>query len=175
MVNFMLKSVRSWNASELQQPVQRMSLARCPVARGAMLLGLVLLTSLPGTRADETMADMNSVTSEVLLKSDRSWNGSQLPAYGSGQPEISVVRVTIPPGVRLPMHVHPYATAGVLLKGALRVFTPDGSSMDIESGDPVIEVVGGPHTGENLGIEEAVILVFYAGIQGEPVTRLVDD
>jgi len=174
-MNFMLKSARSWSASALQQPVRRMSRARCPVARCATLLGLVLLTSLPATRADETMADMNSVTSEVLLKSDRSWNGSQLPAYGSGQPEISVVRVTIPPGVRLPMHVHPHATAGVLLKGALRVFTPDGTSMDIESGDPVIEVVGEPHTGENLGTEEAVILVFYAGIKGEPVTRLVDD
>ncbi|MGD2006876.1 MAG: cupin domain-containing protein [Cellvibrionales bacterium] len=140
-----------------------------------MLLALVMLAYLPGVRADETMADMNSVTSEVLLRSDRSWNGSQLPVYSSGQPEISLVRVTIPPGVRLPMHVHPHATAGVLLRGALRVFTPDGISMDIEAGDPVIEVVGEPHTGENVGSEEAVILVFYAGIKGESVTRRVDD
>lgn len=174
-MSFMLKSARNWSVSELQQPVQRMSLARRPVKRCAMLLALVLLTSLSGARADETMASINSVASEVLLRSDRSWNGSQLPAYSSGQPEISLVRVTIPPGVRLPMHVHPYATAGVLLRGALRVFTPDGTSMDIKAGDPIIEVVGEPHTGENVGSEEAVILVFYAGIKGESVTRRVDD
>ena len=142
-------------------------------ARGVLLWASLIVTPVAG--ADEVMADMDSISTEVVIKSHRSWNGSQLPPYGVGQPEVSVVRVTIPAGVSLPVHVHPHATVGVLTQGNLRVSTQEGVSADFKAGDAVLEVINQPHWGMNIGQEDAVILVVYAGIQGEPVTRLIEE
>ena len=110
-------------------------------------------------QSDETMAAMKSITTEVLIKSDASWNGRPLPSYSAGDPEISVVRVTIPSGSALPMHIHPYATAGVLLQGRLEVRTPEGETLQVNPGDGVIELINQPHGGASIGNEDAVILV----------------
>ena len=123
--------------------------------------------------ADETLGAMNSITAEVLIKADASWNGHPLPPYSAGDPEISIVRVTIPAGSSLPLHIHPYATAGVLLQGRLEVRTPGGETLEVHPGDGVIELINQPHAGANTGTEDAVILVVYAGIKGQPVTELV--
>lgn len=128
----------------------------------------------PAVRADDTLAASQSAKVEVLEKSTLSWNGSTLPSYASGQPQLSVVRVTIPEGGALPMHEHPFATAGVLLQGELEVHTPEGKSRRIMAGEGVIELVNQPHYGANVGQGPAVILVVYAGIEGQPVTVLVD-
>lgn len=125
--------------------------------------------------ADDTLGGMESITTEVLIKSDTSWNGHPLPSYSLGEPEISVVRVTIPAGSALPMHIHPFATAGVLLQGRLEVRTPQGKTLEVNPGDGVIELVNQPHGGASIGTEDAVILVVYAGIKGQAVTELVLD
>ena len=143
-----------------------------------LIQGLSAITFLLGAvsvLADETLAAMQSITTEVLIKSDVSWNGRPLPPYSSGDPEISVVRVTIPSGAALPMHIHPFATAGVLLQGLLEVRTPQGETLQVNPGDGVIELINQPHAGASVGTDDAVILVVYAGIKGQPVTKLVVD
>ncbi|MDG1064891.1 MAG: cupin domain-containing protein [Luminiphilus sp.] len=133
------------------------------------------LLGVAAVAADDTLAAMESITTEVLIKSDASWNGRPLPPYSLGDPEISVVRVTIPSGSALPMHIHPFATAGVLLQGRLEVRTPQGETLEVNPGDGVIELVNQPHGGASIGTEDAVILVVYAGIKGQAVTQLVRD
>ena len=137
-----------------------------------LIIGLIGAVTV---QSDETMASMKSITTEVLIKSDASWNGRPLPSYSAGDPEISVVRVTIPSGSALPMHIHPYATAGVLLQGRLEVRTPEGETWQVNAGDGVIELINQPHGGASIGNEDAVILVVYAGIKGQPVTKLVQE
>ena len=137
-----------------------------------LIIGLIGAVTV---QSDETMASMKSITTEVLIKSDASWNGRPLPPYSAGDPEISVVRVTIPSGSALPMHIHPYATAGVLLQGRLEVRTPEGETWQVNPGDGVIELINQPHGGASIGSEDAVILVVYAGIKGQPVTKLVQE
>ncbi len=110
------------------------------------------------------------VASETLVKSSSSWDGSRLPAYPRGQPEVTVMKITIPPGTRLPMHQHPVINAGVLLKGQLVVTTAEGRTLKLETGDALIEVVGKWHFGTNPGKVPAEILVVYAGVKGTPVT-----
>ncbi len=132
----------------------------------ALLLSLML--ALPF----KASADGALYGSEVLAKSSQSWDGTPLPAYPAGTPEISIVRITIAPGASLPMHQHPYINAGVLLSGALTVVTELNETKHLKAGDALIEVVNKWHYGRNEGSEPAVILVFYAGIASEPVTRL---
>lgn len=138
------------------------------------LIALVVLVSFTATtRADDTMAAMEAISVDVLKKSTTMWNDDQLPSYSEGQPEISVVKVTIPEGQSLPLHEHPFATAGVLLQGHLEVRTPDGGRTELKAGQALIELINQPHAGANIGDGPAVILVVYAGIEGQSVTRLI--
>jgi len=114
-------------------------------------------------------ADSQPISSVQLVRSERSWDGVLLPAYPQGQPQVTILRITIPAGARLPMHHHPVINAGVLTRGQLVVTTTDGKELRLAAGDPIVEVVNTPHQGFNPGSEPAEIIVFYAGQDGAPL------
>ncbi|MDX1486642.1 MAG: cupin domain-containing protein [Acidiferrobacterales bacterium] len=107
---------------------------------------------------------------KVLSKTTSSWDGTNLPPYGKGQPEITILRITVPPKVQLPLHRHPVINAGVLLKGQLTVVTENKETWHLKAGDAIVELVDKVHYGKNEGSEPAEIIVFYAGLKGEPIT-----
>ena len=123
-----------------------------------------------GVTTNETDTAKTVVTQ--LTKSTKSWNGATLPAYQKGQPEITILRITIPPNTKLPVHEHPVINAGVLLKGELTVHTLKGKTLYMKAGDPIVECVDTWHYGANEGTNNAEIIVFYAGITNEAVTIL---
>jgi quercetin dioxygenase-like cupin family protein len=106
----------------------------------------------------------------VLAKTTSSWNGSELPHYPKGQPQITILRITVPPRSQLPVHEHPVINAGVLLKGQLTVVTQDKEILHLKAGDSIVELVNKAHFGKNEGDEPAEIIVFYAGIKDRPIT-----
>lgn len=108
---------------------------------------------------------------ETLVKSTKSWDGSLLPEYSKGQPEVTILKITVAPGVKLPWHQHPVINAGVLVKGELTVTTKSGEKLHMKAGDSIIEVVDKWHYGESGSKEAAEIIVFYAGIVNQPVTQ----
>lgn len=114
--------------------------------------------------------DENSVKVDVLAKTSASWDGGGLPDYGKGKPEVTILRIVIPPKMQLPLHKHPVINAGVLLKGKLTVVTEDKKTLHLNAGDSIVEVVNKWHYGKNEGKESAEIIVFYAGIRGAPIT-----
>jgi quercetin dioxygenase-like cupin family protein len=124
----------------------------------------LLLTSHVGAE------DVNAVQVEVLAKSSFSWDGNALPNYPNGKPEITILRIKIPPGIQLPMHKHPVINTGVLLNGELTVMTEDGKTLHLKAGDSIVEVVNTWHYGKNEGDKPAEIIVFYAGLPGMPIT-----
>ncbi|MGL1887262.1 MAG: cupin domain-containing protein [Reichenbachiella sp.] len=107
---------------------------------------------------------------ETLSKTSQSWNGDALPAYAKGTPEVTILKITIPPKTMLPVHKHPYMNAGVLLSGSLKVVTQDKKILQMKAGDPIVEVIDTWHHGSNEGDVPAVIVVFYAGIKGQAIT-----
>ncbi len=115
-------------------------------------------------------ADAKSAVVQELVKSTRSWNGERLPAYAQGQPEITMLRITIPAGTRLKNHTHPVINAGVLLSGQLTVVAADGQTLHLKAGDSIVEVVNTWHYGINEGTVPAEIIVFYAGVVDAPIT-----
>lgn len=114
--------------------------------------------------------DVNTVTVDVLAKTISSWDGRDLPDYTKGKPEITILRITIPQGVQLPLHKHPVINAGILLKGELTVVTEDNKTLHLKAGDSIVELVNKWHYGKNEGNKPAEIIVFYAGILGTPIT-----
>jgi quercetin dioxygenase-like cupin family protein len=110
------------------------------------------------------IADKRSPVVKELVKSTQSWNGELLPAYPQGQPEITILRISIPAGTQLDTHSHPVINAGVLISGQLTVVTADGKTLHLQAGDPIVEVVNTLHYGINQGKVPAEIIVFYAGV-----------
>ena len=64
---------------------------------------------------------LENIQVETLTKSSVSWEGGQLPEYPAGKPEVTILRISIPPNFQIPLHKHPLINAGVLLKGSLTV------------------------------------------------------
>jgi quercetin dioxygenase-like cupin family protein len=114
--------------------------------------------------------DTSAVQVDVLAKTGSSWDGYILPNYPKGTPEITILRIKIPPGVQLPLHTHPVMNVGVLLDGELTVVTEDNRALHLQTGESIVEVVNKWHYGKNEGNKMAEILVFYVGVRDMPIT-----
>jgi len=109
----------------------------------------------------------------TLLETTQSWNGKTIPEFLEGQPKVSVSKITIPPKTKLPKHIHPLLTMGVITKGELTIVDIDNSkTTTIEAGDALVEVTNTIHYGENRGNEPVEIIVFYVGNETTPTTIL---
>jgi len=124
-----------------------------------------LLLASPVCALDSATAQV-----EVLAKTSASWDQSQLPPYPDGTPEITILRIKVPPGVQLPLHRHPVVNAGVLLSGELTVTAEDDKVLHLKAGDSIVELVNKWHYGKNEGTVPAEIFVFYAGVADAPIT-----
>jgi len=60
----------------------------------------------------------------------------------------------------------------VVLSGNLTVITEHEKTLQLKAGDALIEVVNTWHYGKNSGDTPVEIIVFYAGVEGKPVTHL---
>ncbi|WP_269524343.1 cupin domain-containing protein [Coraliomargarita parva] len=129
-------------------------------------LFLLLLFPLALFAAD----DHGTVKVEILEQSDAMWNGKKLPAYPKEDPEVSVVKVTIPPHTKLKWHKHPCINAGYLISGELLVTAEGGETKQLKAGDALIELVDTWHYGETVGDSAAEIVVVYVGVKGMPLS-----
>lgn len=117
-------------------------------------------------------ADSAEVLVEKLLATQKSWDETLFPAYPAGQPEVTLLRITIPPKTSLDWHRHPIINIGYMLAGSLEVENQvTGAKKLIKAGDPLPELVGTVHRGRNPGDEPATILVFYAGVAGSVLSE----
>ncbi|MFC4763654.1 cupin domain-containing protein [Dyella koreensis] len=132
-----------------------------------LFVALVLLIALG-------VAPAGAAESTVLLKTTRSWDGTAFPAYPQGQPEITVLRIVIPPHSTLAWHHHPVINAAYVQQGRLMVekhdHTADGpTTCSLIAGDVLPELVDQVHRGYT-GDEAATLIVFYAGRAGSQIT-----
>ena len=141
-------------------------MTRKTVRNFAILSVLVLIQFSCATEE----ANHVSISVKELVRTSKSWDGKSLVPYPQGQPEITILRISIPAGARLETHSHPVINAGVLVSGQLTVKTTDGKVLRMKAGDPIVEVVNTLHYGINEGTVPAEIVVFYAGIVGQAVT-----
>lgn len=113
----------------------------------------------------------SAATSEILQKSQTSWNSAPIKQMNLDSPEVTVVRIQIPQGEKLAMHKHPILNVGYLTKGELTVRTETGDVLVLKAGDPIIEVIDTWHYGESTGNEDAEIVVVYVGNKGDVITE----
>src|SRR5215471_1246240 len=63
----------------------------------------------------------SAVRSETLLRSSSSWDNEPYKSYPPGEPELSVLKITLQPHTKLEWHSHPFPSAAYIVAGELTV------------------------------------------------------
>ena len=71
-------------------------------------------------------------------------DGKRLPKYPKTRTEITVLKITLPPKTKLPLHIHPIINSTVKLKGILEIELKNGTKK-IKKNDAFNEVVNTIH------------------------------
>ena len=106
------------------------------------------------------------VKSTELIRTDKSWDGVELPDYLQGKPEIVGIKYEIPAGQKLGIHYHPVMNFGILVQGELTIISEEGLEKVVHEGEPVVEMVGTVHHGENRGDKDVILYMFYLSQNG---------
>lgn len=107
---------------------------------------------------------------EQLLKTSHSWEGTLYKTYPAGQPELTVLKITLAPKTALDWHTHPMPNAAYVLSGQLLLETKSGHTLTLKAGQVLPEVVNIPHRGTS-GDMPVELIVFYAGSAGMPLSK----
>lgn len=137
-------------------------------------LALCMLCSAAGSSlqaAENNDHGAGGIVVEKLLDNvSHSWDGEALKEYPSDKPAITLLKISVPPKTKLAKHYHSVINVGYMLEGELTVRGENGQVKTIKAGEPLVEMVGTIHYGENTGEGTAVIIVFYAGDAKTPIT-----
>ncbi len=136
-----------------------------------LTLGLLIAILLIACNSNNS----NEIEVTTLVKTTTSWNGNSLPNYPEGTPEITILKIIIPPKTALKRHKHPVINAGVLTKGELTVISETNDTLYLKAGEPIVELVNTWHYGRNDSNEPVEIIVFYAGVEKAPITVLKNE
>ena len=112
----------------------------------------------------------SAVKVEQLLKTGQSWTGTPY-TWPDGNPEFTVVKITLPANTALKWHTHPMPNIAYVLAGELMVETEDGlHKTTLKPGQVLPEMVNTSHRGTS-GKAPVELIVFYAGTPGMPLSH----
>ena len=132
-----------------------------------LLVTGVLAVLVGGFASAQTTAPAQK---QVLLKATGAWNGSAYVRYPPGQPQLTTLRLMIPPHTALPWHTHPFPEVGYVASGAITI--EDGRSgkhQTFRTGQAFAETVNGVHRGVT-GSQPTVLIITYVGTPGVPTS-----
>ena len=123
---------------------------------GIAVAGLVA-QSISAAALDSTPAAKVVVTPLASVTETASGQPIMLPQKNV---QVLVSSFEIPPGAKLPVHMHPSARYAYVLEGQLEVTNVDtGKSTSYKKGDFIVEMIGTWHQGANVGSEPVKLLV----------------
>jgi quercetin dioxygenase-like cupin family protein len=105
-----------------------------------------------------------------VLETTKAWDGIRYTGYPTGQPQVTVLKITIAPNTILPWHQHPMINVAYVLSGHLTVEKRGtGERKVLHAGQALAETVQTTHRGFTTN-EPVELIVFYAGQVGWPVS-----
>ena len=111
-----------------------------------------------------------AIKTTELIRTSQSWDGAQLPDFPQGKPELRVIRLDFPIGAKTGWHHHTVVNYGIVQQGELTIVCQDGSERTFHEGEPLVEVIGTIHRGENRGKKPVVLNMFYFSTSGAEIT-----
>jgi len=163
--------VITWRDSEVSKAVVTCYAYRMTSKTIIFGFGVVLLAS--SVFAKE-MSALEGYSQQIeitpLLKTTKTASGQNIKYPTTDSPEVSAVKVVIPPGAETGWHKHPYPCFGIILSGALTVEIEGGKTNVFLPGEVLVEVVDTAHNGINRGTEPVELIMFVTGEVGKPFT-----
>ena len=111
-----------------------------------------------------------AIKTTELIRTSESWDGAMLPDFPQGQPELRVIRLDFPVGAKTGWHHHTVVNYGIVQQGDLTILCQDGSERTFHEGEPLVEVIGTIHRGENRGKKPVILNMFYFSTPGAEIT-----
>ncbi|NTV46236.1 MAG: cupin domain-containing protein [Chlorobiales bacterium] len=111
---------------------------------------------------------------DVLLKTDTTSIGQKIIYPNFQHDEASVLKVTIPPGKSTGWHKHHFPVFGHILKGNLTIEIENGKAITFGENSTFAEVIETYHNGKNMGTEDVVLIAFFMGEKGKPLSERRD-
>ena len=111
-----------------------------------------------------------AIKTTELIRTSQSWNGAMLPNFPQGKPELRVIRLDFPVGAKTGWHHHTVINYGIVQQGELTIVCQDGSERTFHEGEPLVEVIGTIHRGENRGKKPVILNMFYFSAPGAEIT-----
>jgi quercetin dioxygenase-like cupin family protein len=113
----------------------------------------------------------SGVKVEQLLQTTHSWEGTRYLSYLKGQPQITILKITIPPNTFLDWHQHPMINAGYVLSGKIVLEKKSTRERKVfQAGQALAECVDITHRGYTTD-QPVQLIVFYAGAPGVPLSQ----
>jgi quercetin dioxygenase-like cupin family protein len=118
-----------------------------------------------------TSAQYNKgVVLEPVLKTDTTSIGQKIVYPNFTNAEVSIVKVTIPPGKSTGWHKHTFPVFAYVLQGVLTVEVENNKTLQFAPGSSFSEVINTLHNGENNSNEDVVLIAFFMGEKGKPLS-----
>jgi quercetin dioxygenase-like cupin family protein len=154
----------TWVKNEFEKGATNMKMTRhLKLLRFLSSLSLWLIPAVLGAREPQ-------IEVQQILQTTQSWDGKDYQGYPIGEPQLTVLRITIPPNTALHWHHHPVISVGYVLSGHLTIEKRDsGERTIVHAGQTVAETVQTTHRGFTTD-EPVELVVFYAGQVGIPIT-----
>ena len=112
-----------------------------------------------------------SVILEPVLKTDTTSIGQKIVYPQFVNDEVSIVKVTIPPGKSTGWHKHNFPVFGYVLQGNLTVEIKDKETKNYPANSSFSEVINTLHNGKNDGNEDVILIAFFMGEKGKPLSE----
>lgn len=107
---------------------------------------------------------------EPLLKSDTTSVGQKIHYPKFDNAEVTALKITLKPGKSTGWHKHDIPLFAYIIQGTLTVDLGDGKQRTFEAGSAVAEAIGLWHQGINKGTDDLVLIAFYLGGKGMPLS-----
>ena len=112
----------------------------------------------------------NDVKIEQILKTDTTLIGQKIDYPSFKDDEVSIVKVTIPPEKSTGWHIHNFPVFAYVLKGNLTIELENNKTILFAENSSFSEVINTLHNGKNNGNEDVVLIAFFMGEKGKPLS-----
>jgi quercetin dioxygenase-like cupin family protein len=112
----------------------------------------------------------NGIIIETVLKTDTTSIGQKIIYPNFQNYEVTISKITIASGQSTGWHKHTFPVFAYILKGNLTVELENNKTMQFPENSSFAEVLETFHNGINKGKENVVLIAFFLGEKGKPLS-----
>jgi len=150
----------------MRSALLEVSIGRPKIHMKTPIVALALVLLSPVAKSQYS----HDVIVDTILRSDTTSIGQRIVYPSFQHDEVTISRVTIPPGKSTGWHKHKFPVFAYVMQGTLTVEVENHSSVQFAEHSSFSEVIDTFHNGVNKGNENVVLLAFYMGEKAAPLS-----